>query len=335
MSYTIHIQPSGYTFTVTSQETVLAAALRQGYRFPYSCSHAICGTCKGQLLEGRVAYDVPVYALTEAEREIGYALLCSAKPLTDLLIHIEGVVGPVTYPIRRLTCPVIEYNELSGHVVQVLLEQPATEPLLYQAGQYIEILHQDASPKPFSIANVPQKNYIELHIRHLPGSEYTGQLIKEIQTQKKLRIVGPYGTMTYKKEPRFPMIFVAGGSGFAPFKAIIEQALIDNEREPIYLYWGTKNFTDLYWHQYIVEWTKQSPDFYYIPVLSRPLANEPWEGEEGFVHEVVLKYHANLSNFHVYVSGPPEMVYAAQKAFLENGLNKAFLYSDLFDYQPK
>ncbi len=335
--FTIHIQPGGYTLLVKPGETVLAAALREGYYFPHSCRSAICGTCKGVLIEGRVTYgDEPVFALSDEERENGYALFCLAQPLTDCVIHVEGVIGPQQLPVQKMTCRVLKCKELSGNVFQVFLKQPQEEPLRYLAGQYLEILHKDMSPRPFSIANAPlNTNYIELHIKHAEDNPFTKQVLADIAEKKELRIAGPYGNCVYQRVPNYPIILLAGGTGFAPFKAILEQAFAEGLSRDIYLYWGARSVADLYMNTMLKRWTKEIPFFYYTPVLSNKSLDPKWKGKIGLVHEMVLKDHPQLNHFHVYASGPPEMVYAAQRSFLERGLDKAYLYSDLFDYQAK
>lgn len=335
--YSVHIKPKGYTILVREGETILEAALRQGYEFPHSCRNAVCGTCKGRLLEGQVSYDNKIiFALTEEERESGYALFCSAEPLTDCVIYMDDVIGPAEFPIRKIKCKVLQCKELSGHIYQVLLEQPADEPLQYKAGQYIEILHRDMSPKPFSIANAPvDGNFIELHFRHTGDNPFTEQVLANINNESVLHIAGPYGTCIYREEPQFPIILLAGGTGFAPFKALIEESMAKGLTRPIHLYWGVRHPEDLYMHDLIMRWVKNVTHFHYTPVLSEKISHAGWQGKVGLVHEKVLADHKSLENFQVYASGPPEMVYAAQKAFLAKGLKNAYFYSDIFDYEPK
>lgn len=335
MHYTVHIKPSGYNLSVKAGESVLTAALRQGYHFPHECENGICGACKGKLLEGQVTYDEDILpALTEEEREAGYALFCSAKPLSDLTIQVEGVIGPEQLPINKFTYTVQSLQQLTATLYQAILLPPAEGYIEYHAGQYVEILHRDASPRPFSIANAPlsDSKQLEFHIRYQPDNPYTAELLHTIQTTGQLRLRGPFGNCILRREPEYPMIFVAGGTGFAPAKALIEQALAERRVQPIYLYWGVRTSTDLYLHDLATRWAKHCPNFYYIPVLSGKNGSEKWNGRYGWVHEAVLQDHTNLSHFHVYASGPTEMVYAVLHAFKEHGLNRAFIYSDALDY---
>lgn len=336
--YTVHIKPSGYNLIVKAGETVLYAALRQGYQFPHECVAGDCGTCRGQLLEGHVEYDEEYLpGLNDDEREAGYALFCSAKPISDLVIHVDGVIGPAQLPTKKLTYDVASCEKIGKYIYKVILQPPAEGIIEYCAGQYVEILQRDASPLPYSITNAPlsDDNHLELHIRHLPDHQETGELIKHIQIEQKIRLQGPFGSCILKQEPPYPIIFLAGGTGFAPHKALIEQALAEGIEQTIYLYWGARTLSDLYFHEQALRWAKHMPNFHYIPVLSEPTQNDHWAGRTGLVHEAVLEDHANLSHFHVYASGPYEMVYAALHVFQNLGLKRAFFYSDMLDYSTE
>lgn len=335
MYYNVHIKPSGHNLAVADNETVLASALRQGYQFPHECVEGVCGTCKGQLLEGEVAYDHSMLpALTDDERNAGYALFCSAKPRSDLVIHVEDVIGPEQFPIKQLVYAVKVSENLSPKMHRIILQPPANDHFDYRAGQYLEILHRDKSAKPFSITNAPlgDDKHIELHIRHLPGHAETQELLDEIQSTGKLLLRAPLGNCILRHEPPHPIILLAGGTGFAPFKALIEQALAEGLQRPLYLYWGARTFEDLYLHDLVSRWANYVPEFHYIPVLSESLASDHWLGRTGLVHDAVLTDHSNLAQFHVYASGPIEMVYAALHTFQQHGLQRHLMYSDIFEY---
>lgn len=335
MHYLVHIKPNGYNLNVTVGETVLAAALRQGYYFPHDCENGVCGTCKGRLLEGHVEYDEPILpGLTEEERETGYALFCSAKPTTDLSIQIDGVIGPEQLPLKKLTYTVEKLEQLTSTIYRAILSPPTNDSLEYRAGQYVELLHRDASPKPFSIANAPlsDDHQIELHIRYQPDNSYTAELLTEIQTSGQIRVKGPFGNCILRDEPAYPILFVAGGTGFAPLKAVIEQALSTGMQRPIYLYWGARTKEDFYMHDLAERWAKHVPNFHYIPVLSDKSEHANWQGRKGMVHEAVLQDHPYLAENHIYISGPTEMVFAACHAFKLHGADRALIYSDMLDY---
>lgn len=332
MTYIVHIKPDGHTFFVNEGETVLSAALRQGYRFPYSCRSAICSACKGRLLEGKVSYqETMLFGLMDEERELGYALFCSAIPQSDLVVEIEGVLGPTQVPVTQARYQVQQFNKLADNVYQVWMMPTQGERIAYRAGQYLEILHQDQSPRPFSIANAPVENgLLELHIRHVANNPYTQQIINEIEQYGVLHVAGPYGQAILRPELNYPYLFIAGGTGFAPIKALLESALSAGVSKPCYLYWGVRNEADLYLSALPRQWQQVWPHFRFIPVVSG-LTDKGWQGRRGLVHDAVLEDHPLLSQFQVYAAGPTEMVYAALHRFERHGLKRALMYSDAFD----
>lgn len=207
--------------------------------------------------------------------------------------------------------------------MQVLLSQPK-KPLAYHAGQYVEFLLPDEDPRPFSIANAPNDKLIEFHIRHASENLYTTKLIQQIRDTQKLALGNPLGNMRYHKKPAYPLIFLAAGTGLAPCKAMIEEALKDKHHQEIYLYWCARFKPDLYWHEELCKLRDKNKNFYYTSILS---AVSP----EVRVYDAALRDHSDFSHCHVYASGPAEMVFAAQKALSPHGLNPSYFYSDWLD----
>lgn len=335
MQYTVHIKPDGFNLKVQSGETVLSAALRAGYQFPHDCQNGVCGTCKGQLLEGQVTYDDPILpALSEEERESGYALFCSAKPVSDLVIFINGVLSPACLPVKKLIYTVESLEQITPTIYKAILKPSTEDYILYRAGQYIEILHKDTSPFPFSIANAPlgDDKSLEIHIRYHPDNTYTAELLAQMQSTGLVKIKGPFGNSILHKEPAYPIIFAAGGTGIAPLKALLEQALAEGLQQPLYLYWGARIINDFYLNDLVARWEKYIPNFHYIPILSGKEDQARWKGRSGWVHDAIIQDHPHLENFQIYASGPTEMVYAALHTFKIHGLNRALMYSDALDY---
>ena len=129
------------------------------------------------------------------------------------------------------------------------LKLPANERLQYLAGQYIDLLLKDGRRRSFSLATPPHDDaLLELHIRHVPGGLFSDQLFNEFKGREILRFEGPLGTFFLREESDKPIIFVAGGTGFAPIKAVIEHALHHHieEHRPMVLYWGVRAKADLY-----------------------------------------------------------------------------------------
>src|SRR3982751_6580478 len=244
----IIIKPSDHSFDCAADETVLQAAMRADLMIPYGCRNGACGTCKGRILAGEVDYGPhQASTLTAAEKEQGLALFCCARPRTDLTIEVREVRRAGDIQIKRLPCRLESIEKAAPDVAIVRIKLPTTERLQFLAGQYIDFLLKDGKRRSFSLATPPHRDeLLELHIRHVPNGFFTDQLFTTYKGREILRMEGPLGAFYLREESDKPIIFVAGGTGFAPIKAMIEHALYSHVDRPMVLYWGARAKQDLY-----------------------------------------------------------------------------------------
>jgi CDP-4-dehydro-6-deoxyglucose reductase len=333
----ITIKPSDHSFVCPDGETVLAAATAADLILPYGCRNGACGTCKGRILDGSVDYGPhQATTLSDAEKAQGWALFCCAKPLTDLVIEVKEVRRVGDIQIRRLPCRIESIDKPAADVAIVKIKLPANERLQFLAGQYIDLLLKDGRRRSFSLAVAPHDDaLLELHIRHVPGGFFTDQLFRDFKGREILRFEGPLGAFFLREESDKPIIFVAGGTGFAPIKGIIEHALhhgLDAHR-PMVLYWGVRAKKDLYLPDLPGRWQQAGRNFTFIPVLSDPEPGDDWPGRTGLVHQAVLDDFDDLSGYQVYVCGGPAMVDAARAAFIgTRRLPHDAFFADSFTY---
>lgn len=336
MSFRIRLEPSGQEFLAEPNESVLAAALRQGHALPYSCRNGSCATCKSRLISGNVdpgSYDES--ALSAEERSAGKVLLCQARPKSDLVVEAREIAAASHIPIRMLPARVAQLERAAEDVMIVRLKLAAGTQLEFLAGQYLDILLKDNMRRSFSLANAPQDNeFLELHIRHVPNGLFTTQVFTTLKERDLLRFQGPLGTFFLRTDSERPIILVAGGTGFAPIKSIVEDAMARGIQRPMHLYWGARARRDLYRHALAESWQDARPGFRYTPVLSEPAAEDHWTGRRGWVHEAVAADHPDLSGAEVYASGPPAMIHALQTELKAHGLPEDRLYCDSFEYAP-
>ena len=333
MSFSVQIEPSGHTLSVEENETLLDAALRQGVGLPYGCRNGQCGSCICRLLEGEVSYPNGNTQALE-EETVDACLTCQAVPVSDLVIFAGETEKAEEIEIRTLPCRVDEKKVLAHDVIQLKLKLPDNQRLQFLAGQYLDIILSDGRRRAFSIANAPHDDdFIELHIRHVPGGEFTQVVFDEMEEKSILRIQAPLGSFNLQEESERPMIFVAGGTGFAPIKGIIEHANHLGIFRPIHLYWGVRSKQDLYMDELPRQWEKEHDNFSYTPVLSEPDAD--WTGRTGWVHEAVLEDNPEMAGFDVYMAGPPPMVKAGRDAFADKGLSHDHMFYDSFEYGAK
>jgi CDP-4-dehydro-6-deoxyglucose reductase len=333
MTYQITIQPSGHTCSAKVYETVLESAIEAGFNIPYGCRNGACGSCKGTILSGEVDYgDYARSALSEEEKAAGKALFCCARPLSDLTIECREIIIGAIAP-RILPARVERKQQLSHDVMALFLKLPSNERLQFMAGQYIEFLLKDGKRRAFSLANAPHADsLLELHLRLIPGGVFTEYVFNEMPDKAILRIEGPFGSFYYHDDSDKPMIMVAGGTGFAPIKGIVEHMLHNNIKREVIIYWGAKAREDLYMPELPEAWSKEYPHIKFIPVLSDALPQDNWQGRTGLVHQAVLDDIADLNAYEVYCCGAPAMVEVAHLSFLQAGLPEQAFYSDAFNY---
>lgn len=340
MSHQITIKPSGHTFIALPGETVLQAALREGFPLPYGCRNGACGTCKGKIIQGTVEFgSYTESALTEAEKQAGMALFCSAVPLSELVIECREIGAIKDVKVKTLPCRVQKLERIAPDVMIIYLKLPANERLQFLAGQYIDILMKDGKRRSFSLANAPHDDdLLQLHVRNYRGGTFAEHVFTRMKERDILRFEGPFGTFFLREDSKKPVIFVASGTGFAPVKSILEHVFRgENGRNPstngrqITLYWGSRTKADLYMPDLAERWQREHNNFTFIPVLSEPLPNDNWNGRTGLVHQAVLQDFGDLSGFQVYACGAPAMVEAAHGDLTSSrGLPEDEFFSDAF-----
>jgi NAD(P)H-flavin reductase/nitrite reductase/ring-hydroxylating ferredoxin subunit len=243
--------------------------------------------------------------------------------------------APVAMAANRQVTALIERIEKVGTDVAVLhLRQEAGAALAYAAGQYVDVLLDDGPDRSYrrsySMATPAGSPKLELHIRHLPGGRFTDQVFSVLRAGQHLVLDGPAGDF-YLRPGNAPIILLASGTGFAPLKALMEEAVKQGNTRPMRLYWGGRKAADLYMDALCRQWAGALPWFDYVPVLSEPGDAGDWSGRTGFVHRAVLEDHADLSQHQVYACGAPLMVAAARADCCEQGgLPSSQFFADAF-----
>ncbi|MBW7902078.1 MAG: CDP-6-deoxy-delta-3,4-glucoseen reductase [Rhodocyclaceae bacterium] len=334
MSFSVSIRPSGHTLAVEGDETILEAALRQGLTLPYGCRDGACGACKGKVLSGEVDHGkAQPHALSDAERAAGQTLFCCARPKSDLVIESREVRKAGDIPLKTLPARVQQLERAAPDVMIVRLKLPANERLQFLAGQYIDILLKDGKRRSFSLANAPHDDaLLELHVRLVPGGEFTAHVFSAMKEKDILRFNGPHGSFFLREESVKPMLMVAGGTGFAPIRSVVEHALAEGCTRPIVVYWGGRAAADLYQRAVAERWAA-GYGVGFVPVLSEPAAGDAWPGRTGLVHEAAMADFPDLSGHQAYVCGAPAMVAAARRDFCGRcGLPEEEFFADAFDF---
>ena len=339
MAFEIRAEPSGHVFQAAADENLLDAALRQGVTLPYGCRDGACGSCRGKVLSGQIDHGrAPHHTLSDADRRSGLALFCCARARSDLVIESRELRSARELPVKTLPARVQKLTLAAPDVMIMELKLPPSERLQYFAGQYIEILLQDGRRRAFSLANAPHADgSLQLHIRRTPGGQFTEHLFTAMKERDMLRFSGPYGSFYLREESEKPMLLIAGGTGFGPIKAIVEQAIAEKSARTMDIYWGGRQRADLYLLSVAERWALEEAHIRFVPVLSDlpqgSLEQLQWHGRRGLVHAAAMEDFPDLSGHQVYVCGSPAMVAASRRDFIEQcALPENEFLADSFEF---
>ena len=333
----VSVHPDERIVTARPGETILDAGLREGLPMPFECRNGGCGECKGRLLDGEVVMGPSQdSALPAAARAAGEVLFCVAEPRGDIEIAYTPAAGAAAAQVRRYGARVLALEKLAPDVMKVTLRVEEGGRLAWHAGQYLNVLLPGGQKRSFSFATAPgAPGPIELHIRHIEGGRFTTHVFEAMKPGEVLRFEGPLGAFHLREDGAKPLLFVAGSTGFAPVKSMLEHAFARGIRRRMVLYWGVRRREDLYAAALCERWAREHANFTFIPVLSEPQPDDAWTGRTGLVHEAILADHPDLSGHQVYACGSVAMVEAVAPALAAQGLSPDDCFSDAFRLAPR
>lgn len=332
MTFNVLIQPSGQSFDIGLEQTILDGALAEGLILKHSCREGTCGTCKGKVLAGEVNHgESPLDVLTAEERAQGLALFCCARARTSLVLEAPEVTEIRGISVQQTAARVSSIEKVSDDVAIVRLMLPAQSNFKYLPGQYVQVLLKNGERRSYSMATRQlQENQLEWHVRHMPNGTFSAHVFNNLKVKDLLRLEGPFGSFFLRDTDR-PIVLLASGTGFAPIQALLEELQDIGNRRPVYLYWGGRRRADLYRNEELLALERQLPWLRYTPVLSNATDACDWAGATGFVHQQVMKDFNSLEAFEVYACGAPIMVDSAREAYISHRqLSPEHFYADAF-----
>ena len=326
MKHNVQLLPSAIEFQASDTSPVLESALSAGVHIAFGCRDGNCGTCKAKVISGTVTQPDDLPGLSSLERAAGYILSCRSIPCSSLVLETYYYPQLAVLEQRVLPCKVESFCFPAADVAIVKLRLPPGHSFEYLPGQYIDLITGPVR-RSYSIANsVHEYDGIELHIRRIAGGKFSELVFGQLQHDRLLWLEGPSGTF-FVRDTQAPIIFLAGGTGFAPVKSMIMQLLEDNTQRELYIYWGAKESTGFY-SGLPQQWQNSCSNVHYNPVLSSD--DSDWSGRRGLVHKAVLEDFSDLSGHEIYACGSPAMIDAARNEFIATGAKPDKFFCDKF-----
>jgi CDP-4-dehydro-6-deoxyglucose reductase/ferredoxin-NAD(P)+ reductase (naphthalene dioxygenase ferredoxin-specific) len=237
-------------------------------------------------------------------------------------------MGKDGYSIRRLTCRVVSLDSMTGDIRRVRLSIETGGPFEFLAGQYARVKFSGQPTRDYSMASRSEDAFIEFHIRRITGGSSSNYAADELQDGEIVHVEGPFGTCYLREAHRGPILAIAGGSGLAPIKSIVETALARGMRQDTALYFGVRDEGDLYLVEHFNALAECHPNLRFIPVLSEPL--RPTKRRSGLVHDAVAADWHGFDGCKAYLAGPPIMVNAATEMLRARGMHDEDIHADAF-----
>ena len=319
----------GRRIDVQPGQTLLEAALDAGISYPHSCRSGRCGACKSMLLEGHVTMGKHTrFALAEAEKATNQILACRAVPQADVTVAwLDGEDATPAHPVVRQRAQVVAIESLTHDIRRIRLSLEDREGFGFQPGQYIRLTVKDAPPRDYSLASLPDDRHLELYVRAVPGGRTSSRIVTGLRAGEIVQVEGPFGSAFLREGHKGPIIAVAGGSGLAPIKSIVESALIADPQREVHVYFGARSPRDVYLADHFRGIAMDLPNVAYNAVLSK-VAAPGWR--PGYVSDAIAEDHVSLAGAKVYAAGPPPMVEAVRSTVQTLGVKAADIHADVF-----
>lgn len=328
----VELASHGLKFEVPRGKTLLEAAQDAGIGFPCDCKVGTCGTCRFKLLDGKISeLNSAAVCLSGEDFRDGWRLGCQSIPVSSLRIHLAGLVSEVGPPPSLFEARIASVRPLSHDIVELGLQ--LNRPLTFIPGQYADLqIEGIEGARSYSFAQAPLSGDTDrpcFHVRRVPGGAFTTWLFEGDRVGSTLTLRGPLGQFRLRQADA-PIVCVAGGSGLAPIKCMLEKALSEQCTRPVTLLYGGREQRDLYGSDAIAELAARWPArFDHVPVLSAEPEQSGWAGQRGLVADKLLGI-PDLARSQIYLCGPPPMVDAADVMARRAGVPAEAVFADRF-----
>ena len=308
-------------------ELVADAAYREGLNIPLDCRDGACGTCKCQCESGD--YTLGSYiddAMTEDEATDRFVLTCQMKAMSDCVIRIPASSSVCKVKAGSVVSEVTKVRRLSASSIGFTVKLP--EPLAYLPGQYVNVsVPGTAQTRSYSFSSMPKEGEVEFLVRNIPGGLMSGYLANLAKPGDQLRLNGPIGSF-YLREVARPILMLAGGTGLAPFLAMLDVLQTTGTAQPIHMIYGVTIDADLVEVERLTAFAAAIPGFTFVTVVADAASSHE---RIGYVTHHMPDAILHGGNVDVYLCGPPPMVDAVRGHLTEKGVKPANFHFEKFN----
>ncbi|UWQ85941.1 benzoate 1,2-dioxygenase electron transfer component BenC [Leisingera caerulea] len=308
-------------------EKVTDAAFRQKINLPMDCRDGVCGTCKCFVEKGE--YELEFYmdeSMSDEEAEQGFALTCQMTPESDCVVRVPVPSNACKTAPEAVEGEVLGVDTLSE--TSFGLRVKLAKPVSFLPGQYVNVtVPGTGKHRSYSFSSAPGADEATFLIRNLPGGVMSSYLGEQAKAGDSVTLTGPMGAF-YLRPMERAQLWLAGGTGLAPFLSMLEQAAEQGTDHPIVLYYAVTRAADLVELDRVQDLAAKIGNVTVITILA---AEEEAHERKGFVTDHVTAGDLNGGDCDVYLCGPPPMVDAVRGHFSKLGVEPANFYFEKFN----
>ncbi|QBF24395.1 2Fe-2S iron-sulfur cluster binding domain-containing protein [Pseudomonas tructae] len=313
----------------SADETVADAAYRQGINIPLDCRDGACGTCKCFAEAGR--YDLGQEyiedALSEDEAAQGYVLTCQMRAESDCVVRVPASSQLCKTEQASFEASISAVRQLSDSTIALSIKGEALSRLAFLPGQYVNLgVPGSAQTRAYSFSSLQKDGEVSFLIRNVPGGLMSSFLTGLAKAGDSMTLAGPLGSF-YLRDIRRPLLLLAGGTGLAPFTAMLEKIAEEGSEHPLHLIYGVTNDFDLVELDRLQAFAARIANFSFSACVANPESQHPLKG---YVTQHIEPRHLNQGDVDVYLCGPPPMVEAVSQYIREQGITPANFYYEKF-----
>jgi CDP-4-dehydro-6-deoxyglucose reductase len=314
----VTLHPSEHEFFVDGADTILDAAIRAGFALNYGCTDGGCGLCKARVTSGQIQSVRPhAYVLSEAEKRMGYALLCCNTAVTDLVVEALEAEQPSDIPLQSIRARVKSMIPLTDKIMQLDLQVQQGQRLRFMAGQRVTLGVGESAEGEYSIASCPcDAQSLQFHVRNNPEDGFAWRVFNTLKVGDWVSLQGPVGRFVLEQNGHQPLLLFACNSGFAPVKSLVEHALARDEAGAIHLCWLATVPGGHYASNLCRAWSDALDDFHYTEVSAENLDVDRLRA----ALLPAIDVFQNLQEYNVLVSGPLPFLQVMREYLAERGV---------------
>ncbi|MCU0908239.1 MAG: ring-hydroxylating dioxygenase ferredoxin reductase family protein [Rhodobacteraceae bacterium] len=308
-------------------EKLTDAAFRQKINLPMDCRDGVCGTCKCMAEKGKYALEFYMdEALTDAEAAAGHVLACQMVPQGDCVVRVPASSSICKTAPEAVAGTVLGVDRLSA--TSFGLRVKLARPMAFLPGQFVNVtVPGTRRHRSYSFSSAPGTDVATFLIRNLPGGVMSSYLADRAAPGDAVTLTGPMGAFYLRKITR-PQVWLAGGTGLAPFLSMLEQVAEMGTDHPITLFYAATRAADLVEMDRVRALADRIGGVTVITILAA--ADDP-QDRKGFVTDHLTAADLNAGDCDVYLCGPPPMVDAVRAHFDRLGVAPAAFHVEKFN----